>query len=320
MFMHIYYYYKDGFYYVMNDKMVLEKYSVTNNIDLILKQENLIQYFTWELNEECNIFRFKTFEELDYNEKQKIYNTIPAAILLEYCIFKEDTANLVLIQAAILNIINKIYKNRKDTLQAGDIKLENILKNLITYLNSNLKNLKEISHYQKEVVPLSELDENCSKTYIDSCDNLINEYKDYIDIEMDLEFNPKNIFHNALYETYLLMGIDDERELAYQKKIYRIKNKFLENYKKEVELKLDIEKNKVLKDYLFYIANGTITIDMILELINKHINNNFLNNNQKYITLFTIILNITCYIKYHQINKYLEEIPNPILKLEKKDK
>lgn len=35
--MHIYYYKKDGYYYVMNENGTLEKYSVTNNIAMILK-------------------------------------------------------------------------------------------------------------------------------------------------------------------------------------------------------------------------------------------------------------------------------------------
>lgn len=317
--MHIYYYFKDGFYYVMNENYTLERYKVTNNIEFILKQENLIKYFTWELNEEENKFNFKPLEELTYLEKQNIYNAIPAIIILEYSIFKSDTIPLVLTEASILNVINRYYKKRKDTLQTGDKLLEDLLRELITNLNNDLQKLKEISHYEKEIVPLSELDTKCPKTKIESIDNIINHYKDEMDIKMDLDLNPQNIFANQMYEIYLKVGIDDKRELEYQKMIYQIKNYFLKKCPEKVTIKLDIEKKEKIKNYLFNIANGSMSIGMILELLNNH-NIEFLNYNQEDIRLLIILLNITCYMAYHKINEELKNTPNPTLKLEKKDK
>lgn len=164
--MHIYYYYKDGYYFVMNEKGVLEKYSVINNIELILKQENIIQYFTKELNEECHQFRFKTFEELTPLEKSNFYQIIPLFALTEYNLLQENTFPIFIGQASILNIINKIYSNKKNSLQKGDSLLEDLLKELLEELTKKLEVLKQISNYNKKIIPLSELDLSAPKTYI----------------------------------------------------------------------------------------------------------------------------------------------------------
>jgi len=318
--MHIYYFYKDGFYYVMNDNGILEKYSVSNNIDLILKQENLIHYFTKELNAQRTQFRFNTLEELNPLELNKLLEFFQLTIFLQYSILKENTIPIIVIESSILNIINKIYYNKKTTLQAAEIYLEDLLKELLLEFNQKLESLKQISHLKKEVAPLSELDINAAKTYVENINNLINSYKDNIDIELDLMFNPEAIFDNNEYEKMLEYDITDQQELDLQRKIKTTKEKYLKELPKEVQTKLDIFRSKTLIDYLFHFSNGSITFAMILELMKQNLNIEVLNKYQDDILTFIIGLNILSYLIYYRTDNKIKNTKNPILKLEKKDK
>lgn len=318
--MHIYYFYKNGYYYVMNENCTLEKYSVSNNIDLILKQENLIYYFTKELNEECNKFRFETFQELTPLEKNNFLEIVQLITLTEYSILKENALPVIVIEASVLNVINKIYHQKKTTLQAADKYLEILLKELLFELNKELEFLKQISHLKKEVVPLSELDIKESKTYVENITNLINSYEENINIELDLMFNPEEIFDNNEYDKMLEYEINNQQELEYQRKIKLIKEKYLKELPEEVQTKLDIIRSQDFINYLLHFSNSSLTFAMILQLMKQNMNISLLNNYQDKILTTIIGLNIISYLIYYRTNNKIKNTKDPILKLEKNDK
>ena len=315
--MHIYYYKKDNYYYVMNENGILEKYSVTNNIDMILKKENLINYFTKELNEEENKFRFKTIQELDYNEKLNLYQLLEPIILTEYIILKDNVIPSFIAQFSIINIINTIYYNRKKSLQTGDKLLGDILTELLVQLKTDLESIKQISHYKKEIVSLSEFDPNEPKKYVENIDNLINSYKDDNEIKLSLELDPEYIFLNNEYNDMLESGDYEKDELEYQRKIKKIKDTYLQEIPKEVEEKLTYIITEENKNRYFLLTNGFTTIMMIGQIFFNHIDS----NNEFYKAhIITIAINIIYYYQYYKKQKELEHLSNPILKLEKKDK
>lgn len=316
--MHIYYYEKNGFYYVMNENGVLEKYSVTNNIEMILKQENIIYFFKRELNKECNQFRFKPIQELNILEKSNLGQLITLISVLEYSIFKENTFPLLVIEASLINVINETYKNRKQKLQNGDILLEELLTELLVNLNSKLDFIKQISHYQKEIVPLSEFDYHALKIYIDT-EKEIEDYRDNIDIELDLNWNPENIFKNNQYEKLVEMECNDEQELDFQWKIKTIKEFFLKKYPKEVETKLNISLFENFAQKFFLCTNASISLAMIGEIVKQ-----YLNSPEKELfdsfNAASLIFSFFCYFNYRITKSELNKVTDPVLKLEKKDK
>lgn len=307
--MHKYYYFKDNAYYVMNENNVLERYQVTNNIEMILDLENMITLFNRELNEENTKFRYKPIEELGRMELNKVFDVTPLIVLLEYCFLKENTIPVLVLQTTIFNIFNRCYKSNKNCIEEAEVILESALKEVIDYLKDKLKQVKEISHCQKEIVPLSYLDETEKKIILDIPNTEIDNYKNNIDIAINLNINPQEVFPN--YEiTY-----DD---LDYQRKILKVQKYFLKTMPEKVEAKLEYFKNESLKFWLYILANGSISVAAITQLLKRNLNINFLSKYQSLIILGAVIINFLAMSAYCEISEQNDKISNPVLELEKK--
>lgn len=148
--MHIYYYYKDGYYFVMNEKGVLEKYSVKNNIEMILKLENIIQYFAENLEEENTKFYFKPYQELTPIEKTNLLQIFSMFSLFQYTIFQENIIPILAIETTMINGVNELYKEKKISIQKEEALLEELYKDLLIELNNKLESLKQFPFIKKK--------------------------------------------------------------------------------------------------------------------------------------------------------------------------
>lgn len=311
--MHIYYYYKDGYYFVMNEKGVLEKYSVKNNIEMILKLENIIQYFAENLEEENTKFYFKPYQESTPIEKTNLLQIFSMFSLFQYTIFQENTIPILAMETTIFNIVDELYKEKKIRIQKEESLLEELYKDLLIELNKKLELLKEISVYQKEIVPLSELDEKANKTYLNQ-EKEIDEYCTDIRIQFNLELYPENIFYNNKYDELINAEIRDKKELEFQRKIKKVKEQLQKEFPEEVALKLKSLNNQLIMHYTFLITNGCITLVAAVQLIKEYFNISFLNKYHNHIFNLFIILSIASYYFYE---KAYQEIEEPTLKLKK---
>lgn len=238
-------------------------------------------------------------------------------ILGEYIILQDNALPVFIAEASIISIINKIYYNRKKSIQNGDKLLGDILTELLEPLKENLEYIKQISHCKKEIVPLSEFDPDASKTYVESIEEEIISYNDDINNLLSLELDPESIFYNTEYDTKLESGKYTKSELESERKIKTIKEIYLQEMREEVKTKLDYIKTEKDMDYFYLFANGITTSMMLMHVLTYYYNPN--SDFEKY-HIVTLIANIVWYSKYYKNKKKLEKSSNPILKLEKKDK
>lgn len=320
--MHIYYYYKNGYYYVRNTFGVLEKYTVTNNIDQILQLENLITYFTELCESEPNQFPIKAIQEYNLEELTNIFFSLPLILMTQYSLFEEKTIPLFFLEASILNILNHAYYEEKNTIQKKDKFYEELLEEQIIAWQEQLQFLKEISHYKKEIVPLSELDNTQEKTYLKDVKELADSYRDIIDIELAANFDPLTFFEDdidsELKETFYLDFLDiDIHNIKENNPIFQKEKKAREEYYQtqffSLYLKLDRAKLKDAMTNAFNLANGAVIINTLIHLVPIP----FLNNKENWLTSITILINIICYIKYYNKKRKLNITPDNILRLKK---
>lgn len=311
--MYIYYYYQDGFYYVMNELGILKQYSAINNIEMILNLENMIAYLQKIDDEEPNQFYFKTIQECNGQEIAKAISFLTPILMTEYSILGENALPNILIQASIINLLNFRYAQRKNRLPKQDDFYDYLLKEHIQNLKMELKNIKNISHCHSNIVPLSELNFQKEKIYLPNVENLLTSIQDDIDVELEANFLPNDFFGNDIYDKCLEMDLYTE-EFEYSKKVKIAQKKYLKTQSKEIEQKLKAEnlRNKMQKQ--FYLANGLVIGDMTINILLNGSQNNW----QNYLTLSVILMNVYLYSKYHNEKKELDKTPDKILKLEKK--
>ncbi len=306
--MHIYYYKKDQSYYVRSQNGKLEKYTVSNNIDMILELENLIHYFQTQKEKECNQFPVKAIQEWNWKDLTKSMAIFLPAMSLNYLVQPKMAEVMILLQASIINILNYMYYHKKTTMQNKIMYYKELLEEPIKLLQEKLQFIKEISHYQKEQVSLSEFDPYAKKIEIINPEKVRSSYETNIKIQLEANFNPQTFFSFN----------PDETELYQNKHLLNEIKKAQYNYYStqyfEILIKL---KNKYLTDNakrLYYLANSTTMICMILKIYNQ---------SSLYkidtATLLTLFINFICYGKYNEQKKELKNTPNLKLTLNKND-
>lgn len=165
--MHIYYYYKDGYAYVIDDNHKLYRYHDNINLETILKTENLIKRYTRKLNTSKKKFPFKYWKELDVATQYNIQQFIQGVLLLQYHYFPNSYFYGVFTEFAMLDITNKLIEKIK-IVNSEEYDLENnILLNRLEGFIQKYDALKNIG-IVKEEVSLSYLDNTVPKQYINT--------------------------------------------------------------------------------------------------------------------------------------------------------
>lgn len=164
--MHIYYYYKDDYAYVMDNNHKLYCYHDNINLETILKLENLITKYTNELHMPLKKFPFKSYEELDLQAQYNMQQFVQGILLLQWHYLNNFFIGLT--ELALGDILNKfITKIKMETINERNLE-DSILINRWEEFKQEYNLLKNIGIVKKEEVSLSYLDPTVPKQYINT--------------------------------------------------------------------------------------------------------------------------------------------------------
>lgn len=164
--MHIYYYYKDGYAYVMDNNHKLYRYHDNINLETILKLENLITKYTNELYMPLKRFPFKSYEELDLQTQYNMQQLVQGILLLQWHYLNNFFIGLT--ELALGDILNKLIAKLKQEITNKRNLEDSILMNRLQEFKKEYNLLKNIGIVKKEEVSLSYLDPTISKQYINT--------------------------------------------------------------------------------------------------------------------------------------------------------
>lgn len=264
--MHSYYYFKDGFVYVMDEDQQLYRYTIINNIETILCTENLIVEYTNELNKEPEKFRIPSFKDLDSRTQWNVNQfLLQFGLVQQHCFSNNGLYFFILEILGMANFYFHCFKNKAKTEQETYV-YEVLLKELLGDLERQLKNLKEISSYRKEKVFQDFEDSTYEKYYLPSIEDLAESYDSELDFLFEANFSPSSFFEDPLlYSNF--PGSSKMRELYSLKRecIRKLKQNPTAIYKR----KQFISTQKI---YLLSIKNilATLPIPFLISLFQKN--------------------------------------------------
>ena len=217
--MHIYYYYKDGYVYVMNNNHKLYRYMVTNNIELILNTENLIVEYTKILKEEPVQYRFKVLKEFNFKEQYNLSQFLLYLGLVQHQYFPNNGTLFYFIKLLGMLNINHYYSLYKEKNDSELFIYERLLEELLQDLEEQLEFLNRISPYSKEEVSYKFIDSTCEKHYIQSIESLTEIYDDEIDFLLEANISPTKFFNDSLLKNSEITLDKDCQQYIHKKRM-----------------------------------------------------------------------------------------------------
>ncbi len=171
-----YYFYKKGYYYVVNDKLEVFRVTLANNIDYILNEENKLKLLKNLREIFLNVEpKMLSIDEFDSTRLFHFFNASSLFFINQMALFKENALCLSVLETLGFTIYQKGLKYRNKSLENSKNNELIYLDMYIDKLEKQLEQIKSVSHYNIEQVDLSFLEPNMVKKPLNNWNSWVEE-------------------------------------------------------------------------------------------------------------------------------------------------
>ncbi len=303
--MHLYYYLKEGAYYVMDRNHKLYRYPKKNNLIQILYLENVFYNLEVMKNEE-ETFPFKTMEDWSSFDWNTYTHLIEMMAVLENAYLNDSSFLLYGMEAIALHFAYTKYVDFKKKRMQSNAFYDTLLEEELVLVKEKIQLLKSIIDYSKKEVSYAELDCTIEKQFFDDPFN-----DSYIINAIDtmlVNVYPKKVFRDP---SFLDFFSSEEKELELEN-FMELAHEFETIDPNGIKQKLNYIELLKAKDSSYFYTHFFLFLPFLKKFIDqfKPINCDHPLFSFEYFLLIALFF----FYKYKSSSQILTTTENPILK------